>query len=683
MKYLMIISMLLFISISCYAQESQESHTLLMLNFENKSRVENPLLAAVNDAIGFVLSRQKGDMPVDLIETSDRDALIARAAKTQPNTTPIEQGQLAAKWANADALITGSYTKQREQWSLVAQVYHQGESGKRRQEIRIQGDDLYRLMDDFPAELLRQFTDVNYATVTTDSWKAYEAFRKGYQEFENYNFFGALQLYDQALELDPTLALAYAEKSHIYAMIDPPQATPAIEAAKQWLPKASPMEQLAIRALAYIWDSEKNGYREWLDMWELYGVKHLDPLIATATVNLTPGGVWDEPLLYQLSALVAMQEGNREKADEYHALWFSAIQPRLQAHPEDVALLYQTAGYCIGIGKYVDEAIEMQLKAIELETEANWREERYYLSRLYELKGDIEGALDWAKGFIQHLPDIDSTEITYVAKDLESLSFHILRFRFYVWAHLGLSVREGKIPPQRLLQWCEEVLNLPDLSQSYRIRTQYLIAEVYDAMDDDAKVDVMLTSIGSPRESDWMVIGPFETPGGRKLFPETPPFDKLFTNLAETHVGVLGKEVKWESWEDEHPMDGYVYVWKMLNMKHYGRRNPYYFGAASIAYSCIYAKVPTAVEAQMRMSCIGPLQVAKIWLNENLTPISMKSGSGRPAGKAIDVSLNAGLNRFLVATIAGDQTGLYFRLTARDGNPIPGLKYVSAREVLK
>jgi len=679
MKYLMFIIMMLIISISCYAQESQESYTLLLVDFEDRSGIENPLLAVFNDAIDFVLSRQTGPVQVRLIPKSDRDALLVRAVTMQSGKTLLEQGLLAAEWADADGLITGSYTKRGEQWSLQAQVYHRREGRKARQPIQIQGDSVYKLLDDFPAHLLKQF-NASYLSLTTNSWKAYEAFRKGYQEFENYNYFGALQLYDQALELDPTLALAYAEKSHIYAMIEPPKATPAIEAAKQWLPKASPMEQLAIRALAYIWDSEKNGYREWLDMWEIYGVKHLDPMITTATVNLTPGGVWDEPLLYQLSALVAMQEGNREKADEYHALWFSAIQPRLQAHPEDVALLHQTAGYCIGIGKYIDEAIELQLRAIELETEANWREERYYLSRLYEMKGDIEGALDWAKSSIQHSPPLDS-DVTYVGKDLSHLVHHIMRFHLYVWDHLGLSAREGKIPPQRLLRWCEEVLNLPDLYQGYRIRTQYLIADLYDAMGNRAKVDATLAAIGSPHESDWMVIGPFETPGGRKLFPDNPPFDELFTNLSDTHVGVFGKELKWESWEDEHPLDGYVYLWKMLNIKHYGRRNPYYFGTASIAYSCVYANLPKVAEAQMHVSFVGP-GFAKIWLNEDLTPISISSSTIIPEGTPIDISLNAGLNRFLIATISGDQTGHYFRLTDREDKPIPGLEYISANEIL-
>jgi len=67
MKHLMLISMLLFISIVCYAQELQQSYTLLLMDFEDKSGIENPLLAAFNDTIDFVLSRQTGPVQVRLI----------------------------------------------------------------------------------------------------------------------------------------------------------------------------------------------------------------------------------------------------------------------------------------------------------------------------------------------------------------------------------------------------------------------------------------------------------------------------------------------------------------------------------------------------------------------------------------------------------------------------------------
>ena len=179
MKYLMFLVILLIISIPCYTQEPQKNYTLLLVDFEDRTGIENPLLAAFNDTIDFVLSRQTGPVQVRLIPKPDRDALLARAAAMHSDKTLLEQGLLAAEWAVADGLITGSYTKQSTQWSLQAQVYHLRESRKARQDIQIQGDSLYKLLDDFPAHLLKQFK-ASYIALTTNSWKAYEAFRKGH-----------------------------------------------------------------------------------------------------------------------------------------------------------------------------------------------------------------------------------------------------------------------------------------------------------------------------------------------------------------------------------------------------------------------------------------------------------------------------------------------------------------------
>jgi len=530
MKRLMFIAMLLIISIPCYAQESQKSYTLLLLDFENKSRIDNPLLANLDTTLSFVLSRQTGPVRVRLIPTSDRNALLGLAKVMQPDATLTERGLFAAEKVDADALIIGGYSKQGTQWSLQAEVYHRKEGSKARQPIQIQGDSLYKLLDAFPAQLLKQFT-ASYIALTTSSWNAYEAFLKGHEALENYNFFGALEYYDKALELDPTLALAYAEQSHVYFMTGQPErATKAIEAAQRWLPKASPMEQLAIRALAYSWDAEQNSYGDFST--ELYGVKHLYSIgIGGGVINLVSDGVWDEPLIHKILASACMQEGKRTEADQHNQQWFKAMQQRIRAHPEDVSLLGDTAYYCLIIGQYVAEAIDMELKAIELEPEETWVGKRYILGRLYELRGNIEQSLEWAIKHIQHLPS--------PGPPVENSDNYN-----YAWEHLATSLHKGRIPPKQLLRWCEDVLRIHGLHQLCRVRTQYLMAEIYHAMNDDVKMDAMLTSIGAPRESDWMVIGPFDA-SVERLFPETPPF-ALCTNLAEPRVGALNREVQWE-----------------------------------------------------------------------------------------------------------------------------------------
>jgi hypothetical protein len=84
--------MLLMISVSCYAQVAQENYTLLILEFEDRSGIENPLLAAFNGTLAFVLSRQTGPVQVHIVPDANRNALMARAAATQQDATLSEQG---------------------------------------------------------------------------------------------------------------------------------------------------------------------------------------------------------------------------------------------------------------------------------------------------------------------------------------------------------------------------------------------------------------------------------------------------------------------------------------------------------------------------------------------------------------------------------------------------------------
>ncbi len=682
MKRMVLIGILLLLSISSYAQGAQENYTLLLLDFEDKTGIENPLLAMFNDAIDFGLSRQTGLVQVRLVTKPLRDALLMRAAAEQPDKSLLEQGLQAAELVNADGLITGSYTKQGDQWSLEAQVYHRREGSRKRQEIQIQGDSVYYLLDNFPARLLQQFTDAGYVSLTTNSWKAYEEFRKGHQEFENYNFFGALEYYDKALALDPTLALAYAEKCYVYSMTGQfQQATAAIAEAKKWMPKASPMEQLAIRSLDYFWDSEQIALRELSDIWNLYDAKHIlsFSLSWPTPITLAPGGVWDEPLLYQISAFASMQEGKRAEAVQHHEQWFRVAQIKTQAYPADALLLHQAAIYCVGIEQYLDEAIAMELKAIELNTEAKWREERYVLSRLYELKGDTEQSLEWLKKLIQRWPDPRSfTEQQMLEAALEGSLFGVPGQYILPWIHLAVSMREGKISPERLLRWCEDMLSIPDLHQPFRIHTKFLLAEVHQAMNDDTKMEAMLAEIGAPRESDWMVLGPIET-SMIQLFPVTPPFAELFTDLTATHVGFQGQQIKWEIWEDERPLDGLINVWEVFNRKYYGKWVGFNFPTPAIVYHCIYVRVPAATDVQIHTGS----SLMRVWLNENLAPVVQVNAVRPPIlDKELDnVSLAAGLNRLLVATVSSNSYCFFFRITDSEGNPVPGLEFVSAKEV--
>ena len=75
----------------------------------------------------------------------------------------------------------------------------------------------------------------------------------------------------------------------------------------------------------------------------------------------------------------------------------------------------------------------------------------------------------------------------------------------------------------------------------------------------------------------------------------------------------------------------------------------------------------------------------RIWLNDNPVPVIQEDSvwMAVPDIEINSISLEAGLNRFLVATSFGVCAyDLTFRITDQEGNAIPGLKYISAKEVL-
>ncbi len=73
----------------------------------------------------------------------------------------------------------------------------------------------------------------------------------------------------------------------------------------------------------------------------------------------------------------------------------------------------------------------------------------------------------------------------------------------------------------------------------------------------------------------------------------------------------------------------------------------------------------------------------KVWLNDDPAPVIEVGTIRAPVidQKVRDVSLAAGLNRFLVEMESSNSMAFYFRITDSDGNPVPGLEFFSAKEV--
>ena len=667
MKRLMFITMLLIISISCYAQESQKSYTLLLLDFEDKSGVDNPLLANFNNTLSFVLSRQTGPVRVRLIPMSDRNALLALAKVMQPDGTPIERGLLAAGRVDADALVMGSYTKQGTQWSLQAEVYHLREGRKARQPIQIQGDSLYKLLDDFPAQLLKQFTVASYISLTTSSWNAYEAFRKGHEELQNYNFFGALEHYEKALELDPTLTLAYAEQSYAYFITGQgEQATEAINRAQKYVSQASPIEQMAIQALKFYWDAEALSYR----------YEH-------AVDFLTSGGAYDEEWLSWVIANAYEEEGRLKEAASEYERWFTLAEDKLRWKGDNFG--YLLAAKCAGANIHLDKAIEYA------ERLPPHRRLVDLLIYLYGQQGRVEKAFQLVTRIASPPTENEEEEENIDIPSTSGLEY----FTFGLgndarWNALAQIILEHHVPLKRVRQLCRPLM---DSDKPYwRIGSHYLLAWAHAREGDLEIAKSLYARIGAPWEQDWWVVGPFDG-NVYDMDSVLPPEGDVHLN--QIYEGAIGP-VQWKRANDGY-LDGFVELTKALDFPEEqtnvnqpkvipGRgfmqqRKDY----RRMAYALIYIESKNPKEATLWLDVDTDDFKWTLWLNDTIAFRSNEvvAGEGGP-GCPIPAQLHGGLNKILIKALQLENHGLNFafRVTDPNGNPIPGLRFRSASEVL-
>jgi len=674
MKYLVFIIILLIISISSYAQESQKNYMLLLVAFEDRTGIENPLLAAFNDTIDFVLSRQTGPVQVRLIPKSDRDALLARAAMMHSDKTLLERGLLAAEWADADGLITGSYTKQGTQWLLQAQVYHLKEGRKARQEIQIQGDSVYKLLDDFPAHLLKQFK-ASYITLTTNSWKAYEEFRKGHQALQNYNFFGALEYYDKALELDPTLALAYAEQSYIYSITGQgEQATKAINRAQQYISQASPIERLAIQALAFCWDAEAGNYR-----------------YEGAVDFLASGGGYDEEWLRWVMANVYQESDSLEEVGREYERWFTVAEEKLRWKKDDLNYLFALSAKCAGADIHIDNAIEYAERLLQLNPPPSPLVN--HLIYLYGQQAQVE------KAFQILLTDVSTSKENEESEENIGVGIPAaLGIRWDGrWDAFAQIILENRVPLERVHQWCQLLMDSED--PEAKVESHYLLAWAYAREGDLEAAKSLYTQIGASWEQDWSVVGPFDgnVYGMDSVLP--PEGDIHLTQVYEGAVG----PVRWKNANDGY-LNGHVEFTETLDfpeeqcahswfqpkvlpgrgfVPHRSNYRNYY---NRIAYALIYIESDNTQNAILRLDIYTGDYKWKVLLNDTVVfPLNELAVADPDTSYTIPTKLHVGLNKILIKALQRENTGLHFafRVTDSDGNPVPGLQFRSASEVLE
>lgn len=349
--------MLLMISVSCYAQGSGE-YTLFVGEFENRTDIVNPLLSYLSDTLDFLFSRSKL-ADIQPVSPGLRSAYLQRARNENPDLDAAQLTLLAAKYANADAVLVGFYTKTDTQWTMEAQLSVTREDRRARENIRLVRKDVYSLLDNMAAEVGKRLGMGQYMLLSTKSWEAYEAYRQGHLAYYDFNLMGAMNQFKEAIQLDPQLAVAQAELGISYAMMSMlDQAGAAFAEASKNLQYASEHEKLVVMGLEgfykYYWVLRRGG----------------GGLAGADMPSMREDKVWDEPWL---SSYISMTSGDKALSNRVYKQWLVSATAYAEAGFYGVAELVDAVNKCFkgfsstGDIQFLNAALQFVVQAADME----------------------------------------------------------------------------------------------------------------------------------------------------------------------------------------------------------------------------------------------------------------------------------------------------------------------------
>ena len=164
-----------------------------------------------------------------------------------------------------------------------------------------------------------------------------------------------------------------------------------------------------------------------------------------------------------------------------------------------------------------------------------------------------------------------------------------------------------------------------------------------------------------PRESDWLVIGPYDNTDNKGLAVSYPPENEI--NLSATYQGKTG-EVKWQKGQYRFTNGGLDFTRIFTPIEWV------------VAYALIDLISPDDRKVQLR---IGSDDGVKVWLNGQVVWTNQVPRGLQLDQDIVPVELKKGNNRLLFKV---DQEtaewGLIIRVTDENGQPFEDLQYVSA-----
>ena len=148
------------------------------------------------------------------LRTVDPNAILGFMSKEGHSSTNPEVGQLIATRFNADRFVIGSVTKIANQLQFTARLYDKDGQVLNQVELEEDGQNLGHAIDAVAIQLVAkemviEGTDVMHTGAHgTENTEALRLFLEGEQAYRKLAVIEAIDKYTQALELDPTFALA-------------------------------------------------------------------------------------------------------------------------------------------------------------------------------------------------------------------------------------------------------------------------------------------------------------------------------------------------------------------------------------------------------------------------------------------------------------------------------------------
>jgi len=166
---------------------------------------------------------------------------------------------------------------------------------------------------------------------------------------------------------------------------------------------------------------------------------------------------------------------------------------------------------------------------------------------------------------------------------------------------------------------------------------------------------------GFVRDTDWLVIGPFDNTDGAGFSKAYPPEEQI--DRRATYKGQLSRTLAKDDFTDAH-----INLYKIFDDNQW-----------KVAYALAHATSPTEREALLG---VGSDDDVKVWLNGEEVLSHIVARSVAIDQDIIPVTLKSGANEILVKVCnrTGDW-GFYLRITDMEGNPYVDLKFVPASEL--